>query len=102
MRRPSDRIVAAALFTAFFALYAFTAQRGLGWGDSGEFQHRILDLADGMTKGCDSLATAHPLYVLLGKCVASSPFAVSFSVAHAPIPARLSSMPTFPAELRRI
>ena len=72
-----DATAFALLTLAFLALFALTAQRGLGWGDSGEFQHRILDLADGMTKGCDSLATAHPLYVLLGKCVASSPFAVN-------------------------
>ena len=63
---------------AFFALYAFTAQRGLGWGDSGEFQYRILSLGwEALSTGCDSLATAHPLYVLIGKLVSTSPWTVN-------------------------
>lgn len=63
----------------FFALYALTAQRGLGWGDSGEFQHRILDisLSQGLVCGCDSFATAHPLHLLFGKLVARTPFQVT-------------------------
>ena len=63
---PSDRlrgIIAAALLVAgFAALYAFTAQRGLSWGDSGLFQERVLgnDL-----HGNAGIALAHPLYVAL-------------------------------------
>ena len=65
------------LVAAFFALYALTAQRGLGWGDSGEFQFRILGSAGGALSGCDSFATAHPLYVALGRLVCHSPFQVT-------------------------
>ena len=67
MSRWSTTLRFAALVAAFFALYALTAQRGVGWGDSGEFQHRILDLPDGILGGCESFAVAHPLYVALGK-----------------------------------
>lgn len=65
----------AALFAGFFLLYALTAQRGLGWGDSGEFQHWVL--------GCEALlcgesfSNAHPLYVLFARLVARTPFAVT-------------------------
>ena len=61
----------------FFALYAFTAQRGLGWGDSGEFQYRVLACAGGITGGCESFATAHPLYVAFAKAVARTPCQVT-------------------------
>jgi len=67
-----------ALFLGAFALYALTAQRGLGWGDSGEFQYRIFTLgAEGVLKGCDSFATAHPLYIVLCKLLCSTPFQVT-------------------------
>lgn len=75
MKRTLVRVL--CVFLGFLALYALTAQRGLGWGDSGEFQHRILDLADGVTAGCDSLATAHPLYILFCKLVAPTPLATN-------------------------
>ena len=75
MRRPSDRIVAAALFTAFFALYAFTAQRGFGWGDSGEFQHWILDGKD--ISSSAGFSNLHPLYLVVARAFASSPFGVT-------------------------
>lgn len=67
------------LFLGFFALYALTAQRGLGWGDSGEFQYRILSLpwSAGLAAGTESFATSHPLYVLVGKLVAWSPYTVT-------------------------
>ena len=61
---PSDRLkapfAAALLVLGFATLYAFTAQRGVSWGDSGLFQLRILsnDL-----QGDAGLALAHPLYV---------------------------------------
>ena len=75
MRRPSDTVVAAAVFTVFFAVYAFTAGRGLGWGDSGEFQHWILDGVDlSSRKGFSNI---HPLYVWLGRSVASTTFGVN-------------------------
>lgn len=61
----------------FFALYALTAQRGLGWGDSGEFQYRILQGASGVVADCDSFATAHPLYVALARLVCHTPFHVT-------------------------
>ena len=61
----------------FFALYALTAQRGLGWGDSGEFQYRILHGAAGLVSDCESFATAHPLYVALAKAICSTPFQVT-------------------------
>ena len=67
----------AALLLGFFVLYALTAQRGLGWGDSGEFQHRILHLGDGLVSGCDSFATAHPLYVAFAKFFCSTPFQIT-------------------------
>lgn len=66
------------IVAGFLALYAVTAQRGLGWGDSGEFQHRILDCAGGLLEGCDSFATAHPPYVLLAKLMCSTPYHVTF------------------------
>ena len=75
MRRPSDRIVAAALFTAFFALYALTAQRGLGWGDSGEFQHWILDGKN--ISASEGFSNLHPLYLAVAGAFASSPFSVT-------------------------
>ena len=52
--------IAALLVLGFVALYAFTAQRGVSWGDSGLFQRRILD---GDLEGTSGLALAHPLFV---------------------------------------
>lgn len=62
------------LFLAFFALYAFTAQRGLGWGDSGQFQAWILGDCDFGVKGFSNL---HPLYVATAKIFARTPYAVT-------------------------
>lgn len=61
-RSSSDRSpwIAAVLVIGFAALYAFTAQRGVSWGDSGLFQRRILD---GDLEGNSGLALAHPLFV---------------------------------------
>lgn len=67
-----------ALAVGFLALYAVTAQRGLGWGDSGEFQFRILHGAAGTLADCDSFATAHPLYVALAKACCHTPYQVTF------------------------
>lgn len=65
------------LFVGFVVLYGLTAQRGLGWGDSGEFQYRVLFCADGLFSGCDSFATAHPLYMVLAKALCTTPFHVT-------------------------
>lgn len=71
-------IAFALIVVGFFALYALTAQRGLGWGDSGEFQYRILTLsAEGVSGGCESFATAHPLYIVLAKALCRTPFHVT-------------------------
>lgn len=75
MRRKLLTCLLVAL--GFFALYALTAQRGLGWGDSGEFHYRILQCADGLLGGCDSFATAHPLYVAIARPICSTPFQVT-------------------------
>ena len=48
------------VFAFFFALYALTAQHGLSWQDSGEYQWRVLS-AD--VAGFSGLARAHPLYI---------------------------------------
>ncbi|MEO5367117.1 MAG: DUF2723 domain-containing protein [Magnetococcus sp. WYHC-3] len=54
------RIGVAVVFLGLLALYALTAQRGVSWQDSGEFQRRALlgDMAGAAGKAC-----AHPLYV---------------------------------------
>jgi hypothetical protein len=65
----------SALTLGAFVLYALTAQRGLGWGDSGQFQHWVL--------GCEaalcgaSFSNSHPLYVWLARMVSVSPFHVT-------------------------
>ena len=52
----------AAVFFCFFALYAVTAQSGVGWQDSGEFQYRILA---GDYQWHSGIARAHPFYILM-------------------------------------
>ncbi len=47
-------------------LYGVTAQRGVSWQDSGEFQLRVLQ---GDLTGTMGLARAHPLYILAGQAV---------------------------------
>ena len=54
----------AAVFFCFFALYAATAQRGVSWQDSGEFQYRILA---GDYHWHSGIARAHPLYILMAR-----------------------------------
>ena len=70
MRRTFVTVLLVAV--GFFALYALTAQRGLGWGDSGEFHYRILQCADGLLGRCASFATAHPPSVALARPVCST------------------------------
>lgn len=53
-------LISAAVFVVFFALYAATAQRGVSWQDSGEFQYRVLA---GDYVWQSGIARAHPLYI---------------------------------------
>lgn len=71
----TNRLGAAALFAIFFALYALTAQRGLGWGDSGEFQHWALHDVDVFSQS--GFSNTHPLYVVIARAVAHTPFQVT-------------------------
>src|SRR5574344_659460 len=57
-----------AVFCGFLALYLFTAQRGVSWQDSGEFQYRVLA---GDFTGIFGLALAHPLYIALARLFAA-------------------------------
>ncbi len=52
----------------FFALYLGTAQRTVGWQDSGMFQWRVLI---GDHTGKLGLALAHPLYIAAGRLLAA-------------------------------
>lgn len=49
------------IFFVFFTLYAWMAQRGFSWQDSGEFQYRVL--ADDL-RWYSGIARAHPLYIV--------------------------------------
>ena len=63
------------IFFGFCALYALTAQRGLGWGDSGQFQSWILEGCDfNNAKGFSNL---HPPYIVTARAVAKTPFGVT-------------------------
>jgi len=53
-------LICLAVFVFFFALYAATAQRGVSWQDSGEFQYRVLA---GDYVWHSGIARAHPLYI---------------------------------------
>ena len=64
-----------ALSVGFFLLYALTAQRGWGWGDSAEFQDWALN-QNAVICG-PHFSNAHPLYVCFCRLVAGSPFAVT-------------------------
>lgn len=63
MRRFPTISRGAFLSSVFFALYAFTVQRGVSWQDSGALQLRAVhnDLL-----GSEGLALAHPLYIRIG------------------------------------
>lgn len=65
----------SALALGFFVLYALTAQRGLGWGDSGEFQHWVLDCSGLLC--AESFSNSHPLYVWFARLVSGSPLHVT-------------------------
>ena len=64
-----------ALSAGFFLLYALTAQRGWGWGDSAEFHDWVLN-QDALVCG-PHISNAHPLYVRFCRLVAGTPFAVT-------------------------
>jgi len=64
VRKPAVLLPAAGIFIVFLVLYAATAQRGVSWQDSGEFQWRILT---GDYHWFSGLARAHPLYILLAR-----------------------------------
>lgn len=49
-------------------LYVLTAQRGVCWQDSGEYQRRII-LGD--TTGIEGIARAHPLYIIAAQGITS-------------------------------
>ena len=87
MRRLVPISRGAFLSSIFFALYAFTVQRGIAWQDSGTLQLRAIhnDLL-----GSEGLALAHPLFVWLGHlfCLATehvfgmeAPFALNLASA---------------------
>lgn len=64
------------VLTAALVLYALTAQRGVGWQDSGDYQMRAID---GELSSGNGLATDHPLYVLMGHVLSlPSPRALPF------------------------
>ena len=55
----------------FAALYGATAQRGVGWQDSGVFQLRVMELD---LAGELGLALSHPLVIVLGRAFSLLPF----------------------------
>ena len=54
---------AAAVFLIALGVYGFTAQRGVSWQDSGEYQWRVRQ-ADYLSQGG---SRSHPLYIAIGK-----------------------------------
>lgn len=69
------RLETALLFAAFFALYALTAQRGIGWGDSAEFQEWVLEHSEFVCG--PQFSNAHPLYVAFCRLFAVGPTSVA-------------------------
>lgn len=60
----------AAVFFCFLALYAVTAQRGVSWQDSGEYQYKFLARAYSWDVGA-GVARLHPSYILITRAVAA-------------------------------
>lgn len=86
MQLPTDnalkpnKLFYGLLFACFFLLYAATAQRGVSWQDSGEFQWRILS---GDVRWFAGLARSHPLYVHLATSFSSAfPASLFFFSTH--------------------
>lgn len=67
-------IAPLALAAAFIAFYAFCAQQGMSWQDSGEFQFRVMtnDLA-----WHSGIARAHPGYIQAARTFAKLAYAVT-------------------------
>ena len=63
------------LVAVFAVLYSTTAQKGWGWGDSGVFQHWILDGVDLRSKS--GFSNLHPFYIAVARAVATTPFHVT-------------------------
>lgn len=63
-----NKLFYGLLFACFLLLYAATAQRGVSWQDSGEFQWRILA---GDFRWFAGLARAHPFYLHLATVFSS-------------------------------
>ena len=61
---PSITGVYLLVLVGAILLYGLTAQRGVGWQDSGEYQWRVLT---GQYADQTGLARAHPLYIALGR-----------------------------------
>ena len=61
MRKP----IYLLIFAGFSLLYAFTAQRGVSWQDSGEFHYRVLVEDYFWISG---IARAHPAYIAAAEC----------------------------------
>lgn len=55
---------AFGVFVLFLLIYSLTAQRGLSWQDSGEFQFRVLA---GDYRWSSGIARAHPLYIAIAQ-----------------------------------
>jgi hypothetical protein len=55
-----NKLFLGLLFACFFLLYAVTAQRGVSWQDSGEYQYRVLVHDYFWISG---IARAHPCYI---------------------------------------
>ena len=70
-----QRLELLLLFAGFFALYALTAQRGVGWGDSAEFQDWILNHSEFVCG--PQFSNAHPLYVSFCRLFAVGPTSVT-------------------------
>ena len=63
--RTNKLIICWAVPLALLLLYAVTAQRGVSWQDSGEFQYRVLI---GDFRWHLGIALAHPLYIFGAGC----------------------------------
>ncbi|MBR4170257.1 MAG: DUF2723 domain-containing protein [Kiritimatiellae bacterium] len=57
---------ALGVFVLFLLIYSLTAQRGLSWQDSGEFQFRVLS---GDYRWSSGIARAHPLYIAIAQAL---------------------------------
>ena len=69
-QRVQVALFGAAIGAAAFAVYALTAQRGISWQDSGEYQYKFLTQAYTWDVG-SGLARLHPTYVLITRAVAA-------------------------------